>query len=1083
MFRHFAIEEWIMRISCQQFVTFIVALTSISTLIADEKIAPPSSNLTAIDFANDIRPILASKCHDCHGAKTQKAELDLSTPEGIQRGGESGSLWSDEPTDGLLYEYIREKTMPPEDAPPLTDSEIATISQWIESGAPIPNARVTEPSVNQHDVLSILRLRCTVCHGRQKRENNLDLRTVASILEGGKSGPAISLGKPEDSLILKRIHHGEMPPKRQLAAYSIKPMPQPEIEILSTWIKAGAPVVQLQPDVASEEPDKLVSDEDRAFWAFQPPKKPTLPLLEKDEEIKNRIDLFIARQLHARDLTFNPRANQRTLARRLYFDLIGLPPTPDELDSLSQDSTEDGYEKLVDRLLASPYYGERWGQFWIDLAGYSDSEGIQHADRIRKHAYRYRDYVIRAFNRDKPYNRFLMEQLAGDELAEFDATKPVNEEIYDNLVATGFLRLAADGTDAGITNFVPDRLEIIDDELEILSSSIMGLTLRCARCHSHKFDPIPQRDYYRLAAVFKGAWDEHDWLTPGRKDDAAGKLDRYLPVALNDEFQHWKKNGSKRDDQPLVRALWDRGEPTPTYILRRGNYLTRGRLVGAGVPSVLTDGKTPFEIVPPWPGANSTGRRLAFAKWITKNDHPLTARVLVNRIWFHHFGRGLVTTLDNFGIAGTKPTHPQLLDWLATEFIESGWSIKRLHRLIVTSRTYQQSSHVRERHLNLDPDNRWLSRMLMQRLEGEVLRDSMLAVANSLDQRQFGPADGVTARGDGLVTSTPRIANGKKVWRRSIYVLKRRTQPVTFLENFDVPRMNPNCVQRSESIVAPQALHLTNNSMVYELAGEFARRVQKEIGSDTDKKIDHAIQLAFGRPPRPEESTIARKALKSLTEKWLSENRGTRIVCDATDHLWIRESEPDRVFEDDLISVWSSKSSDGARRVGLLEFDVSTINEFDLLNAHIEIGPLNDTNIKQSAALIPPGIADYNWTRFEKDKLDAQVPFDSFGAYDSSNQTEVAGEYVRLNSATSRDLDLIARQSRESGRLAIALTAIEDGNAYRRDWDDGRHRTTKNKPPRLVIYDKRPDPNSAADRAFHDFCHALFNSASFLYID
>src|SRR5205085_1222204 len=444
-------------------------------------------------------------------------------------------------------------------------------------------------------------------------------------------------------------------------------------------------------------------------------------------------------KLEEKGLTLSPEADRATLLRRAYLDLTGLPPEPAEVREFLADPAPDAYERLVDRLLASPRYGERWGRYWLDLAGYADSEGKREQDLPRPHAWRYRDYVIRACNADRPYDRFLLEQLAGDELADHEKAPEITPEVYDNRVATGFLRMAPDATWANITGFVPDRLEVIADEIEVLGSAVMGLTLKCARCHSHKFDPIPQRDYYRLADVFKGAYDEYDWLKPDVRpglgpvsQDVLGG--RHLPHVTTRERRAWQahnariqkeialKSGRAGKDsarikglrarllpEPRVQALWDRGQPSPTYVYRRGDPLLPGRLVGPGVPSVLTDGKTPFKVEPPWPGAKKTGRRLAFARWLTRPDHPLTARVIVNRLWKHHFGNGIVRTLGNFGKAGTPPSHPELLDWLAVELMRRGWSLKEMHRLMMISSTYRQSSAVTPAHEKLDPDNVLLS--------------------------------------------------------------------------------------------------------------------------------------------------------------------------------------------------------------------------------------------------------------------------------------------------------------------------------------------------------------------------------------
>lgn len=1044
------------------------------TEVAAEK-APP-------EYSADVEPILTAKCIHCHGEDVQKAALDLSSPQGIRQGGESGPILDfHEPEEGLLFEYIREGYMPPEDEEQLTEAEILIISRWISRGAHMDGPReLADDGLNQHDVLPILRLRCVTCHGSRTREGGLDVRSKESLLTGGKSGPAVVVGKPEDSLLLKRIHAGEMPPNRQLASASVKPPSAGEIETITRWIAEGLPEEAIEPDVATTETDKLVSDEDRQFWAFQSPRAAVVPVVMHPEQVRTPVDTFLLRRLEAEGLAFSPPADRHTLVRRAYFDLIGLPPTPEEVAAFVSDPATDSYERMIDRLLASPRYGERWGQYWLDLAGYSDSEGVQNADRVRDHAWRYRDYVIRAFNDDKPYDRFLLEQLAGDELADYEHAEKITPEIYDNLVATGFLRMAADGTYAPITAFVPDRLELIDDQIEIFSSALLGLTIKCAKCHTHKFDPIPHRDYYRLAAVFKGAWDEHDWLVPGRElEHPPGERDRYLPYVTDAEREAWEQAGGKPENQPLIRALWDRGEPSPTYILARGNYLAPDKLVGPGVPSVLTDGQTPFAVEPPWPGATSTGRRLALARWMVKEDHPLTARVMVNRVWKHHFDSGIVKTLDNFGKTGTPPTHPELLDWLAVQFVKDGWSVKSLHRLIMNSSVYRQSSQVTAEHLEHDPNNELLSRMPLRRMEGEVLRDTVLALAGQLDLTPFGPPDAVQARGDGLVTSAPR--DGK--FRRSIYMQKRRTQPLTILSNFDVAQMDPNNIERTESIVAPQALHLTNNQMVYQLAGAFAEQVWQQTGGNTSEQVEAVYRRVASRLPTPAERTASMAALERLTAKWFEADPGTEHIVVAGKHLWLRETEPDRVSEDDLVSVWSSQAGENGRRFGVIEFDLSSLRGMDdIVEVHLELGSTDDHAIRQTAAALPPGIDGLTWRRFHDEKASHLEVLAGLGRYEQPAGTDRIGSYVQSSPASADDLLLLRNRIDAGEKLAIVLMADEDGVGYRRDWDDGVYGQTHN-PPRLIVHSSQPNPEAAARRALHTYCHAMFNSATLVYID
>ncbi|MBC7818803.1 MAG: PSD1 domain-containing protein [Planctomycetaceae bacterium] len=873
---------------------------------ADEKPA-----VTVPSFDKDVRPLLQAKCGRCHGEEVRKGELALHTPAGIRKGSESGPvLMPGQSAKSRLYELVRDGEMPPDKKNPLTKAEVEIIRRWIDGGARFDNeTAATKLEVTQHDIVPILLLRCTACHGRQKREGGLDLRTRAAMLRGGKSGPVFVSGKPEESLILKRLQREEMPPRQRLVEAMVKPMEATEIEKLTRWIVLGAPEVADEPDVAGTPADPLVSAEDREFWSFQRPQKVTVPDVEHATRVRNPVDAFVLKKLEEKGLSLSAEADRLTLLRRAAFDLTGLPPEPAEADAFFADDDPRAFEKLIDRLLASPRYGERWGRHWLDVAGYADCEGRREQHLPRPSVWRYRDYVIRSFSADKPYDRFLQEQLAGDELADYEHALEITQEIEDNLVATAFLRMAPDPTWANLTGFVPDRLEVMADSMDVLGSGVMGLTFKCARCHSHKFDPIPQRDYYRLVAIFKGAYDEHDWLKPqligfgGALSASFGE--RYLPQVTTTERKRIDEHNTaiqrdidtlkagtqtpeiakqinelaaKRLPDPRLFTLWDRGEPSPSYIYRRGDYQISGTLVAPGPPAVLTDGRTSFEIAPPWPDSKSTGRRLAFARWLTQPDSAaggLTTRVLVNRVWKHHFGQGLVRSVGNFGKTGDRPTHPELLDWLAQEFIRQRWSLKEMHRLMMTSSVYRQVSAETaepsspnqqskiENRKSSDPDNRLLSRMPLRRMEAELLRDSLLLVAGQLDETRFGPADPVQVRPDGLVLS------GK---RRSVYVQQLRKHPASLLESFDLPAMNPNCLQRAESLVAPQALHLMNDAAVRELARQFADRVQREAGDDPKLQVQRAYRIALTRPPNDEELAACLQTLKNLTEQWTKQS-------------------------------------------------------------------------------------------------------------------------------------------------------------------------------------------------------------------
>lgn len=950
---------------------------------------------TDILFESDIKPLFAAKCSKCHREDERKGGLDLSNMQSIYRGGETGDdLLAEDLDENALWHQIKSGDMPPEGEPALSQQEQNLIQNWILAGSPSKTGVVRTREANVHDVLPILLLRCNACHGPRLQQGGLDLRTRRNMLEGGESGPALIPGDPDNSLMIQRIESQACPPSESLLKFFVRRPSTTEIEQLRDWITAKAPSGDLKPDVATSQPDPLVSRRDREHWAFQTPRWP---------ESGNSIDDFVGRKLKDTGLTWSRPADRFTLIRRVYLDLLGLPPERHELQRWSNSNERNWYSKMVEHVLASPRYGERWGRYWLDLAGYADSEGGISADPLRPVAWKYRDYVIQAFNEDKPYNDFLMEQLAGDELLAMSHSSIVTDESVDKLVATGFLRMGIDETGSRTMNFVPERLKVVADALSVVSSGLMGLTMECARCHSHKYDPIPQRDYYRLKAVFQGALDEHDWSSfkqrklnlatqkhqakiagtnpplekkqkallaqqkklevdirlkllrhhyPQQTDEAnlttlkalkkadntrtltEKKLVERLQKAellpdsqqssaiLNSraEAEQIKKQLHRLRQQMVppqtIRALWDMGRPSPTYLLRRGEYDKPGIPVGPGVPSVLTDGKTPFEVTSlkasPHVGDHiSTGRRLAFASWLTGKDHPLTARVMVNRIFAKHFGAGLAPDLGNFGRQSEPPSHPELLDWLALKFIQSGWSIKAMHRLMMKSRTYKQASQVTDQHQQLDAQNRLLSRMPLQRLDAEALRDSLLFVSGRMALVSGGVPDAVSVDRDGLVsvypsdvypsdyaiygetTITKQMADDVSVkedhkhqepdqpvsyWRRSVYLQYRRTEIATMMDTFDYPQMGPNCLERSVSTVSPQALMLLNDKHVHDLSQSFANRIMNIIKSekmDDQKrtKVELVYQIAFSRPATEQELALGDVTLEKLERAWQGDKR------------------------------------------------------------------------------------------------------------------------------------------------------------------------------------------------------------------
>lgn len=799
-----------------------------------------------------------------------------------------------------------------------------------------PVAGAADPPTFERDVRPLLVAKCVKCHGGDSTKSGLDLRTAAAVKRGGDTGPSVVPGDPAKSLLFEQIESGAMPPGKA-AKFTAA-----EVAVLKAWIEGGARAEQAAP----AEPGPGAS----AHWAFRAPVRPAVPVGPK---ARHPIDAFLLAKLHASGLNYSPPAEKLALLRRVTVDLTGLPPSPTEQDAFLADKAPDAYEKVVDRLLSSPRYGERWGRHWLDLAGYADSEGILDADYVRTAAWRYRDWVIRAFNADLPYDKFLREQIAGDEYSDYwkhyRNAKELPAAVVDSLVATGFLRCASDTSRpdfVSIKNAPGYYYQTLDDTQAIVGSAVLGLTVQCAKCHTHKFDPIPQADYYRVQAVFMSGYRPAQWVpqvqrrlteaTAAQEKDAAAhnaevakrvtslrkelaesrqqfatKLfdDRLakLPLAIRDdvrsavaadpakrtEVQKYLADKFAAELKPNeagliaalpeyaarikatnaaiateegkvrtfaeIRAMYDLpGEPK-TPVLRRGDYTKPGPEVAPGVLSCVAAPK-PFAWTPPEKDAPTSGRRRAFADWLTQPGHPLTARVMVNRVWLHHFGEGLVRTPENFGFQGTKPTHPELLDWLACEFEANGWSLKKLHRLILTSAAYRQSSADRAAGRKVDPDNALLWRQRLRRVEAEVVRDSVLAVAGTLNEERFGPPVAVQR----LTTDEVVTAATPAGQRRSVYLMVRRSQPVTLLQLFDQPRIETNCTCRSVSTVASQALTLLNSETLARQAEAFADRLLKDAPT---APAAAAVRLAFARPARPDELAKFDKFLAEQTAR------------------------------------------------------------------------------------------------------------------------------------------------------------------------------------------------------------------------
>ena len=931
----------------------------------------PAQEVGPPGFDTDVLPIFQQHCLQCHSDQARQGGLSLETLERVLAGGDSGAVVvAHEPLASRLLVLINSGGMPM-GAPPLGAGAIDLVRRWIEAGMPGETAETpvpaTESPVREREVMAaILGAKCLPCHGRRRQEAALDLRTREGLLKGGKSGPAVVPGKPEESLLVRRIRAQEMPPPHLQEQFSVRGLTSVEFEKVQAWIAQGALPDPEKPPETDPGRDPMAGSKDRQFWSFRPPRRPVEPRVKEKDRVRNPIDAFLLARLEAEGLGFSPRADRLTLMRRAYLDLVGLPPSPEEIQSYLADSDPRAYQRLVDRLLESPHYGERWARYWLDAVGYADSEGGVSSDNIRPHAFRYRDYVIRSLNADKPYDRFLIEQIAGDELFDYKAVETYSPDQLDLLVATGFLRMGPDSTYSTEQNNLPERLDVVATQIEILSSSTLGLTLACARCHDHKYDPLSQRDYYRLSAILRTAYDPYDWLSPSMGCIGVGANcnetnTRLLPLPLSGElreveeynapfkrkiaelerqleekarplrkqllqekmaalpeslrqdlkeasqagpeertpvqkyllgkfaetlqvteaeilqrFKDFAETSKEIEEQikdekkklkakPKIRALFDMGgRPTPTRVLGRGEYTNPGDRVLPGVPAVLNGELMPYRLEKPDWSTETTGRRLALAKWLTQPNHPLTARVVVNRIWQHHFGVGLVSTPGNFGSTGARPSHPELLDWLAREFVDSGWSLKSLHRLIMRSTAYRQTSSAGRLSLERDPDNRLVSRFPLRRLDADALRDSILKVSGRLDPTRYGPADELEIEPDGEVIAK----ESSKGYRRSIYVRQRRSQPLSLLESFDAPLLVPNCLKRPHSTVSSQALHLENSQLVRLSAQHMAGRVIDAVREDPTRQIERVYLLALSRPPSAEESATAEEALRQLTREW-----------------------------------------------------------------------------------------------------------------------------------------------------------------------------------------------------------------------
>ncbi|HLY09065.1 MAG TPA: DUF1553 domain-containing protein [Planctomycetota bacterium] len=713
----------------------------------------------------------------------------------------------------------------------------------------------------------ILSQNCHKCHGPDHPKGGLRLDRRDAALRGGDSTDhALVPGNSAKSDLIARLRSTDpdvmMPPKG-------KRLPPDQIELLAAWIDAGA--IWPEPAAAPSPivPGRAITPEQRAYWAFQPLRKPNVPTVRHADRVRTPIDCFILARLEREGIEPAPEASKLDLVRRVTYDLTGLPPTPQEIDAFVQDPAPDAYERLVDRLLASPCYGERWGQHWLDVVRFGESEGFEY-DTPVGNLWRYRDYVINSLNADKPYDRFVQEQVAGDEM---DPQSP------ETLVAAGFHRLGPVRRNAGNQEVASSRNEVLTDRTDIIGAAFLGVTLGCARCHDHKFDPILQKDYYRLQA-FMAATEERNISLATPEEEAAYKakadvlqeqivpLKKRLKTAMGQERILLEQHIERLEDEkppapPALNTVYDLPEPTKIHVLRRGEWDKKGDPVGMRFPAVLiSDNVQELPLTTPNP-------RVELARWLTDPAHPLTPRVLVNRIWQHHFGTGLVKTPNDFGVNGEKPSNPDLLNYLATALLENGWRLKPLHRLILRSSTYRQADSTPEttNALSKDPDNRWIWRFDRRRLSAEELRDSMLAVSGKLNPSMGGPSVFVPVDPE-LVHALYKPAqwavtqNQDQHRRRSIYLVAKRNLRLPSMEVFDQPTPSSSCGRRECSTHAPQALELLNGSLSNPLAAALAERLRREAGTESAGQVALAFRLTAGRPPSADERRLAGEFLE-----------------------------------------------------------------------------------------------------------------------------------------------------------------------------------------------------------------------------
>jgi cytochrome c553 len=758
----------------------------------------------------------------------------------------------------------------------------------------------------------LLAAHCSGCHGAASASGGLNVQSLDKILEGGKRGAAILPGNSGASLMMKFVR-GEQQPKMPLGGS----LDAKVVEAFASAIDA------MKPEVKAHVP--------QTEWAYRKPVRAGVPAVRNSGWVRNPIDAFVLARLEGKGMTPAREASRRSLIRRVYFDLIGLPPTPEQVREFEADESPGAVERVVDRLLEDQRYGERWARHWLDLVRYAESDGFA-IDGERPTAWRYRDYVIRSFQSDKPYDQFVKEQIAGDEADD----KRINRE--EGIIALGFLRMATWEADANFKTQL--RQDFLNEATGTTSQVFLGLTAGCARCHDHKYDPIPQRDFYRLQAFFAAT----------RVDDRAnGFLEIENPKKMRASMRKYEDETDAADQElkavekrlkekftgkgDFMRALRDKKDPSfteaerreheaarnrhrrvseaiarhrpfayavsdvvpphvpslpDTFVLKGGELSAKGEKVEPGFLSCLTGSSEPAAI--PFAGGSS-GRRRALAEWLANPSNPLTARVMVNRIWQHHFGEGIVRTPSDFGRNGDRASHPELLDWLASEFVAQGWSVKKMHKLMLTSSTYRLSTEHPDwkKYAEADPNNLLLWRMNWIRLESEALRDTLLALSGDLQPSPGGPGAFFTIGqdvADGFEFFKWFASDEEEQHRRTIYMFQRRSVTMPMMEMFDGANMSESCARRNTTTVAPQAFTLLNGEMTVRAAQRLAERIVETVGPSAERQIARAFELTLGRTPSAEEAARA-ATLYSQSKPRDALARLNRILFNVNEFLYL----------------------------------------------------------------------------------------------------------------------------------------------------------------------------------------------------